>query len=607
MKILGLMWEENSSAALMVNGRIVACASEERFSRAKNDERYPKNAIEYVLREGGVKPEELDVVAFSNKIWTPYYTLTRRYSTGTIADALREQNEYWYPRLYQGKKPRYLDIFKKKIDTQQYPGTWEDVLRFLEKNDGSHRDSKKIVSFFQEWRRTIVARHLGIDPKKIIFTDHHRGHAHYAYFASPIRQDALVLTLDAWGDNRNATVQIAHHGFLREVYSSDVSLIAQLYRYITLLLGMKPNEHEYKVMGLAPYAKERYYQKVLRVFEETQCVKGIGFAFKKVPPDRYFYFKEKLDGERFDAIAGALQKYTEDILTKWAQNCVRKTGLTTVCFGGGVAMNVKASMEINKLREVRKLFIPPSPGDESLAIGATQVCMADYCRERRVSSALIQPLQDAYLGPLMTEQDIRRTVAMARKNGYTVMKKVSSRDIAFLLAEGKVIGRAAGRSEFGARALGNRSLLADPRHYDIVKIINEKIKNRDFWMPFASTILEKRASDYLVGYKKQCGAPSMTLAFETTPLAHREMPAALHPADLTCRPQVLRQGENPAYEGIITAFEKMTGVGALLNTSFNLHGEPMVQTAADAYRVFRLSGIDGLLLNDTLLLKQKRR
>ncbi len=597
------MWEENSTTALMIDGKIVACVSEERFSRTKNDERYPKNAIEYVLKAGGVKPNEIDLVAFTGTIWRPHYILTRRYSNSTVEDYLKEQKEYWYPRLYKHKNIRYFDVFKNKLDLNQYPQQWTQVLKFIKK-DEEVRSENKASKFFQEFRAGVVGKHLGISAKKVIFVDHHTAHAYYAYYASPIRDNALIFTADAWGDNINASVSTVKKGKIKRIYAYDKFILGRLYRYITLILGMKPNEHEYKMMGLAPYAKEKYYQKALKVFEKTQFVKGIGFDYKTKPADLYFYFKERLDGQRFDNITGAIQKYTENLLSGWVKNAIKKTGLNRICLAGGTAMNVKAIMEINKLPEVKEVFVPPSPGDESEAIGSAYVAMAGYCRQKRLNpDKILKPLKDAYLGPDITAAEIENLIKKEKLDKkYKVVRKVKPGYVAKLLAAGLVIGRAAGRSEFGARALGNRSILADPRDPGIIKVINQKIKNRDFWMPFAATVLEKRAKDYFLNYKK-IGAPYMTIAFETTPLAARHLKAGLHPSDLTCRPQVLKRSQNLAYEKIISAFEKITGVGGLLNTSFNLHGEPIVQTAADAYRVFKLSDIDSLLLNSTLIQK----
>lgn len=608
MNILGIMWEENSTAALMKDGEIVASVSEERFSRTKNDERYPKRAIEYVLNAGVIKPNDIDIVAFANRVWKPYYTLTRRYSTSTVEDALKEQNEYWRPRIYENKPVRYLNVFKDKIDLNQYPFDWQKVMRFIKKDDeGIKIPDTESAEFFQNFRKEVVSKHLGIDPSKIIFTDHHLGHAYYAYYASPIRQDALIFTADAWGDGLNATISVKTKNGMKRIYAYDQFILGRLYRYITLLLRMKPNEHEYKVMGLAPYAKPAYYQSALKIFTDTQIVKGITFSYKTKPSDLYFYFKEKLNSKRFDVIAGAVQAYAEELLIQWVKNAVKKTNIPQICFAGGCAMNVKAMMEINTLPETKELFIPPSPGDESQAIGACYVAMEEFCRARRLNpDAELKPLSDSYLGPEITNKDIADLIKKkGLKNFFHITEHASPAHIAKLLNEGMVIGRAAGRSEFGARALGNRTILADPRNPDIIKIINEKIKNRDFWMPFAPSVLEKRANDYFKHYKK-CGAPYMTLAFQTTDLGRKDLRAACHPADLTSRPQVLQSGQNNKYEEIILAFEKLTGVGGVLNTSFNLHGEPIVQTVKDAYRVFTLSDLDALLLNDTLIEKKAR-
>lgn len=600
------MWEENSTATLMIDGKVVACVSEERFTRAKNDECYPKKSIEYVLKAGGIKAEEIDIVAFTGHVWKPYYILTRRYSNSSVEDYLKEQYEYWYPRFYEQKNTKYFDVFKDKLDFKQYPGNWEEVFEYAKKDDeGVRKLEGESTVFFKDFRKKVVSQHLGINQEKIIFIDHHKAHAFYAYYGSPFRNDALVVTADAWGDDVSATVNQFKGGNFQRISSSKTFILGRLYRYITLLLGMKPNEHEYKVMGLAPYAKEKYFQKALDVFEETQHVEDLDFVFKNKPNDLYFYFKEKLEGQRFDAISGALQKYTEKILVDWIKNSIKKTGLNRICFSGGTAMNVKATMEINSLEEVEEIFVCPSPGDESLAMGSAYVAMADYCSEKNIdANEILKPISNAYLGPEITDQEIEellKTEDIEKK--YIVTRNFDSNKVAYLLDKGLIIGRASGRSEFGARALGNRSIIADPRSSEIIKIINEKVKNRDFWMPFAATILEKRANDYLLGYKK-CGAPFMTNAFQTTKLGRKHLQAGLHPYDSTCRPQVLRSGDNDDYEKIILAFENITGVGGVLNTSFNLHGEPIIQTASEAYRVFLLSDIDCLILNNILIEKK---
>jgi carbamoyltransferase len=609
MKVLGIMWEQNSTAALMVDGVIVASASEERFSRAKNDGCYPKQAIEYVLREGGIKSNELDAIAFMGHMWGPMYSLTKHYSSFNVEDNLREQHEYWKPLLYEGKKPDYLAIFKDKLDLDQYPGkkVWKKVIADMRKQSGSGRAGDEItIAYFKDFRRQVVAGHLAIAPEKIHFIDHSSGHAAYAYFASPVRADALVVTADAWGDNVNASLTEVRKGMMKRIYETNTLALARLYRYTTLILGMKPNEHEYKVMGLAPYAKKKYYQKPLQIFRSVQKVNGVKFEMVKKPSDFYFYFLNLLEGVRFDAIAGALQEYTEEILLTWFTNAVKKIGLKTLCFAGGVAMNVKANMLINRLPNSTALHINPSPDDSSQAMGACYAYMYDVLtKQKKDPRAYLQPLAHAYLGPAITDAEIEKLIAAKKiEKKYRVMRTGVSVRAATLLAEGKVIARAAGRSEFGARSLGNRSILADARNQDVVAVINEKVKNRDFWMPFAPTILESRAKDYVIGYRGNKTAAYMTVGFDTTPLGQKHLRAGLHPSDKTCRPQILPAGQNPKYEALLKAFEKKTGVGGLLNTSFNLHGEPIVQTAADAWRVFELSDLDALLLNEVLIEKK---
>ena len=435
---------------------------------------------------------------------------------------------------------------------------------------------------------------------------HHRAHGYYAYYASPARSTrTLILTADAWGDDMNASVSVAENGDIRCLSSSRNFNLARLYRSMTLLLGMKPDEHEYKVMGLAAYAKPDYLQGPLKVFRETMYVDGMGFNYRTTPPDLYVYFQNLLEGYRFDAIAGALQRYTEEILVQWTRNCLKATNARRLCFGGGIAMNVKAMMEVAKLDELDEIFVCPSPSDESLAMSACYVVMHDKCvKERRDPRQILLPLKNAYLGPDLNALEVQRVIGQLAGDGrYVIREKASPAEIAGVIASGRIVGRCSGRSEFGARALGNRSILADPRNIDIVKKINEKVKSRDFWMPFAPSILEERASDYIAN-PKGLSAPYMTIAFETKPLAHRDLRAALHQADLTCRPQIVSRSVNPEYHALISEFERLTSVGGVLNTSFNIHGEPIIQDAVDALDVFERSGLDALILGDYFIEKK---
>lgn len=595
MKILSIRWR-TSTAALIVNGEIVACISEERFSRVKNEDSYPMCAIKEVLILGKIEPKDLDLVVIAGNVFDAVEILCHK-GRFSVYDRLREQHQYWYPRLLERKDISYFDVFKDKIDITQFPYNWEKVIDFIR---NGNQESSNI--FYQEYCRQAISNHLGIDPQKIIFAHHHRSHAYYAYYGSPLEKNrVLILTADGWGDDMNASVSIAEGGNIKVLRTSQNFIIGRLYRYITLLLGMKPDEHEYKVMGLAAYSKPKYYKEPLEVFKHTMYVDGLGFAYKETPSDLYFYFRDRLEGCRFDSIAGAIQKYTEDILVKWAQNALKHTNAKKICFGGGVAMNIKAMMEIAKLPEVEEIFICPAPSDESLAIGAAYVAMHDICSSRGQNPAsYLKHLKNVYLGPKASPIEVKDVVEQAGLKGYVVNEMPKIDYIAKLIADGKVIGRCVGRSEFGARALGNRSIIADPRNLNVIKIINERIKSRDFWMPFAPSILEEKADDYIIN-PKGIEAPYMTIAFETKSKAWEDLKATLHPYDLTVRPQIVTKEANSEYYNLLSEFHKLTGVGGVLNTSFNVHGEPIVQTPNDAFDVFERTNLDVLLIDGYII------
>jgi len=255
-------------------------------------------------------------------------------------------------------------------------------------------------------------------------------------------------------------------------------------------------------------------------------------------------------------------------------------------------------MLLSQLPQVTKLFISPSPADESNAIGACYFAFVRYCQRHYLNSHIIAPITHAYLGPSYSPAQVRQAVTKARlTSAYRVRAKVTHRYIARKLAAGKIVGLCRGRMEFGARALGNRSILADPSHPDIVRKLNHSIKFRDFWMPFTPSVLYEKASDYMIN-PKHLYLPYMTVGLDTTPKGHRCLAAAIHPADLTARPQMVKREVNPDYYDLITQFHRLTGIGAVLNTSFNLHGFPIVNTPEDALFTFKNSGLDMLYFGD---------
>ena len=460
-------------------------------------------------------------------------------------------------------------------------------------------------SKFREIRKNMVIKHLGVDDNKVSFVNHHTCHAYYAYYASPIREDnVLIVTVDGFGDVENATIFLSTKEGLIEKYRTNQANIGRLYRYMTVLLGMKLLEHEYKVMGLAPYAREKYLKPVLDIFKKTMKIDGINWVYDYKPKDIYFYFQDALKGHRFDNIAGGLQRYTEELIVQWVKNSMKEFNCNKLVFSGGVAMNVKVNKCISQIDNLDYFFVPPSGGDESLSMGAVYYEAENMLRNYNLEE--IKCLNDAYLGPEFSDEEVKKVLEDKKIfSKYKIIENPSPDTIADFLVRGKIIGRCWGRMEFGARSLGNRSIMANPSKWENVGIINNKIKFRDFWMPFTPSILNSRANDYLEN-PKNLSAPFMTIAFDTKELAKEHIPAAIHPADFTVRPQIIDRKANPEYYDIIKAFENKTGIGVILNTSLNLHGEPIVCSPEDAVYTFENSQLDMVLIGKYLIMRDEK-
>ena len=602
--VIGINWEQNSSACLMINGEIIGACSEERFSRIKNDERYPKKSIDWLLKKFSIKKKEISAVCFISKIWAPGYILTRHYTTFSMDDYIYEQKNIWYPRIYEKKSISQIKVFKDKLDLNQFPGKkfWNKIVKKFEKTT-DHVSNKDNIIIGQKIRSDVAGIHLKISKEKIHFIDHSFGHACYAYFASRKKYSkSLVTTMDAFGDNVNySAYRVLKRGEkiqFKKIVSGGDFIIGRLYRYVTLILGLKPNEHEYKVMGLAPYTKRIYCEQILKIFRKIQIVKGIKFKYLNKPKDSYFAIKKFLDGRRFDSIAGALQIYTEELISKWYSNIISKSKIRNVYLAGGVAMNVKANLENKKSNKINTFFIPPSPDDTSQSIGA---CYAFYYSKFKKSP---KPLLNAYLGPEAKIKKLNEKKVSKKK--YLIIKKNINFQAAKLLTKGKVIARCVGRAEFGARSLGNRSILANPSYSEIKKKINESVKNRDFWMPFAASTTQNYAKKYFIKNKKfdEENYNYMTNCLDSTKLGKQKIPAALHPYDYTCRPQILSKNQNKSYEELIKLFAKTSKIYAILNTSLNFHGKPIINDENEAYQVLEKTQLDGLILEDMLLIKK---
>ncbi len=591
--VLGINESHVASAALLKNGEIIACASEERFTRKKGQWGYPQHAINYCLNKAQVSPSDVDSVVFGFKNLSlfihgsspqPVSSVSR-----TVIHIIRSMRSLVMTLM--GIFPAFYWCYDLFIKTAYLWFLWLSLER-------PHR--------------VFIARIFNKNQKEINVMDHHQAHAIGAYFMSPFAQEekrepVLVVTNDGMGDTVCSRIYTVRENRWQEIASTpNAYSLGWLYLYVTEYLGMKPNEHEYKVMGLAPYAHQKSAQSIVNVFHDLMWVDGLKIV-SKIPALSYYRFLEKhLARKRFDLIAAGIQIFTEQILTTLIKNAIKKTNIHTVVLGGGVFMNVKANMEISRLDEVKKLFVMPSCGDESTAIGAAYYGYETFCRKHGYPFQLKQ-LSSLYLGPSFTDREIDmavRTFVKNNKNIHVTKLAFPAKVVAKLLSEGKIIARFDGRMEFGARALGNRSILANPSDREVIKTINDQIKSRDFWMPFAPVILEEDADAYLVrphGLK----SPHMMIAYETKKRARKELIAALHPYDYTARPQILDRKVNLEYYDIVNEFKKITGIGALLNTSFNIHGEPIVCTPFDALRTFRSSKLENLLLGNYLLSKKE--
>jgi carbamoyltransferase len=588
MIILGIHDGHNASATLVIDGKLVCALGEERITRDKHQYGFPEHAIRRVLEVGKVTIDDVDHIAMATPTLPPAYYYTLRNSTFTIKDYWKEQKEYWHPKLYEGKSPKYTEIFSYRVDLSKFPYNESFI-----KDEQDHKGM---------WRARLdhLCRTLGVNKDIVSVHDHHKCHAYYGYIASPNRdKPTLVYTMDGGGDGSNGTVSIGLPGKPLEFISRSSNCnIGRMYRYATLLLGMRPSDHEYKLMGLAAYNSKKFGEDAYKVYADTLQVDGLGFKYKTEIKDHFFYFKDKLEGQRFDAIAYGIQQRTEELLTEWISNGINETGIGNVVMSGGVAQNIKANKSICELDNLEKLFIPPGPGDESISIGAAYAELI----KQGVAVDQIESVSNGYFGPSFSDDEVKQAIDTHASKDWLV-RQVTPDEVASILADGDVVARfGIDKMEFGARSLGNRSIIADPRRSDVIHHINKLVKMRDFWMPFAPSILAEREHDYMIN-PKEIDARFMAVGFDSTQLAQEHLPAGLHPFDRSARPQIVHQEDNPGYHALIKAFENKTGVGALMNTSFNIHGEPIVGTPEHAIDTFSRCGIHHLLIGDWLISK----
>lgn len=595
MNVLSIHWGKCSGCSIIIDNEIKFATSEERFSRIKSDESYPKRAIEEALKFCKINPDELDkVLIAANRV--PFIPpLLRVYSKFSLKDHLKLMEEYWYPKLIKNEPVKMIDLFRDRIDTNRFPFDQPFVkdLDFekIEQIQYNKDNDKNISNFFKK----TISKHLEIEQEKIVHVEHDTCHGSYGFYGSPIRENnTLIITGDAWGDDTSGTIAIydSKDNEIKRVkeYDHKDFQLARIYRYTTLLLRMIPNEHEYKVMGLAPYYNGKMIQEVEKVYDKMLKINGLDFEFNSEIKDIYQYLKENLNEFRFDHIAAGIQSFSEKILVKWFTNALKKYNSNSIVFSGGVSLNIKANLMISKIENLKKFFVCGGGGDETLPIGACY----HYAEQQKIEP---KPLESLYLGTNAEYTDNEIKIF----DDYKVNKFENIEQVIDLVLENKILATCRGRAEMGPRSLGNRSILADPRETSNIQKINTAIKNRDFWMPFSPIVLSEYQSELIYNPKK-LESPHMTIAFETVD-GERKIPAAIHQADKTARPQLLKKEVNPQLWGLIKGFYDKTGVPSLLNTSFNLHGEPIVNNIHDALHVFENSKLDVLWLDRHIIQK----
>jgi carbamoyltransferase len=577
MRILGISAHyHDSAAALVVDGDPVCAIQEERLSRRKNDASFPLAAIEWCLDEGGLEPSDLDAVVFYEK---PMLKVER-----VIVTALRA-----------------------------FPRSWRSFPHAMKNTLGE-----------KAWVKGIIASRLGVPGRKILFTEHHQSHAAAAFLAAPAR-DAAIVTADGVGEW--ATLSVGRGSKLPDGSCTIESLrelrfphsLGLFYSAFTAFLGFEVNEGEYKVMGLASYGRPRFEEQVrailrrgddgapaldLSYFEfHTSARRAYSSRFIDVfGPPRAPH--EPIDpstpqGARWADIAASAQRVLEDTLVELATALRRETGLPDLCLGGGVALNGCANARVLRESGFERVFVPPAPGDAGCALGAA--LYADRIHFRRPH----RPVADhAFWGCAIRPDELER---VAREDGLQVEQASDDRAlvdrVAGELAGGRIVGWMDGRSELGPRALGNRSILAPPHGAETRDRLNREVKYREEFRPFAPAVPIEVADRY---FELPPGgarlARFMSGVFPVRPEWRARLAAVTH-VDGTARVQAVDPEASPLFHALLLAYGSRTGIPVLLNTSFNLAGEPIVNRAVEGYATFRRSGIDLLVAGRCLVTK----
>ena len=594
-ELLELHIHDGHNSSILISdaktGKILFGANEERYTRAKNQGGFPINSIKASQNFLNYKPEQIKSIFFSTK--SIPYIITDKHS-----NIFRKLFIFFGPFI-----PKRF--FSSKLITNFY----------------------LISSSFIRRRKAIKnLKNLGFNYRNIYFYDHHYCHcaSTMGFSSQENKGKVLVFTLDASGDAKSGSISIYESNSFKAIQKiHTVDSLGEIYSQVTGLLQMKPMEHEYKLMGLAPYCKKEFAEKVYKTLEEKIIsleYRNDGFLEIKSKKglwgkELYKQLEKELKGYRFDAIAAGVQLLIEEIVTKWIKSWIKRTNIRNIALAGGVFMNVKLNKKIAELEEVSSLTIVPSCGDESLVFGSWFISNLNKNKNKPLNLNHIynQASKTGLLiGNSYSQEEVKKEIrkylkSFSNPKKLTILEGEEINNIATdLLIKGKIGARFVGKMEFGARSLGNRSIICSPAKIEQIRVINEAIKSRDFWMPFAPVVLEKDAGKYFKIRNANIGCYElMQTAVNANKLAVNKAPATLHPYDRTARPQVLRKEVNPSFYELINNFREKTGLPILLNTSFNFHGYPVVESPRDALEVFFESGIDFLIIEKNLIAKEE--
>ena len=580
MICLAIHYGHNATAALSINSEIITIISEERITRIKNYTGFPVESLRFIKSKYLNNTfENVSKFIFIDELGhTLSYLKKRKFnkdekvsSNKSSASKNRNRNIILYnliPKILLNPATKLKRLIENKI--------FKNIT-----------NQKKLIS--QIFR---IYPDLSFNLDKITFYNHHEMHAlSFRYFFDNLEKDSLIFTMDGEGDSLSSAVYTfkTDNSLKRISENSNDFSIGYFYSQATEHLGLKPFEHEFKVMGMAPYGKKEDVERICSKLKHLIWLDNEGNFKSYVACSLFKYeFYRIFQNEKFQNICGAVQKMTENLILEWVAFWIKKTSLKNIIVSGGVFMNIKACKEVLNQDVVDSLFVVPSSTDESLVLGA--LWKANNKKSETLKNH--KKITNLYYGQNFEDKASNFIKENNVEKNYRVKKFDEYKELNFyaaqLLSDNKIIGRCSGREEWGARALGNRSIICNPSKLENIRLINSTIKERDYWMPFSPTILGQDEKRYLYN-KKEFKADFMTCLFDSTEIAKKELICAIHPVDFTLRPQILQEHQNPSYYDLINKFKEKTGIGGILNTSFNLHGYPNVSTQEDAFKTFEQS------------------